>query len=83
MKYIASAKQNQSNTISNMANIELYRIITTAREHGSKIQSLSDRRDYTNMEVEIEKLNNFLYKELIDNFTEDEAISLHNQIFGI
>lgn len=66
-----------------MSNIELYRIITIAREHGSKIQSLSDRRDYTNMEVEIEKLNNFLYKELIDNFTEDEAISLHNQIFGI
>lgn len=66
-----------------MANIELYRIINTAREHGSKIKSLSDMRDYTNMEVEIEKLNNFLHKELIDNFTEDEAISLHNQIFGI
>ena len=58
----------------------LYLTLSTAKMQASRVRTAMLKRDYTNAEVEIERLCDQLTQELLDNFTDEQACKLFDKL---
>ena len=58
----------------------LYLTLSTAKMQAGRVRTAMLKRDYTNAEVEIERLCDQLTQALLDNFTEEQACKLFDKL---
>ena len=58
----------------------LYLTLSNAKMQAGRVRTAMLKRDYTNAEVEIERLCDQLTQTLIDNFTDEQACKLFDKL---